>query len=534
MKHAIRRAASLAVILPVLGWAGFLGAQETPSTSPDEIRAFAAASCLPGRIDIIAVPRKFNLILEEEDVAWNGWKSHIPEDGRYELLPHRGTDHYLPWDYDARVPLVFHDPRRVRSGSARSRAGLRDIVPTLCRLLSIAPPPAARGRILTEALSATPAAAPKLVLMLVIDQGGWFYLDCHRGHFPFLEELMARGFTFPEARIDHGPAATAVSHAVLGTGAYPGEHGVNDNKPFFPALNRTMEIYSGLEGLETAQLRQPTLADLWDLGTGNRAEVFVYSSASRAAVGLAGHGADFQGGDRDTVFWFNAAAGAFETSARQFRMPEGLPSLPSGGFRSLNRRDPLWRDPAGAVRGGRPFNKVWLGSPGFARFEGESLASALRADPGLGRDEVTDFVFLSLKATDYSGHYFGAESLESRSTLAEIDRQMRGLFRLLMDRTGGDMVTVVTADHGIAPLVELSGGAALWKDDLARDVEARFGGAGGRSVVRRVMRNGLVLDRQALGASGYSLADVKMLLAEYKVAGKPFFEAVFTCDEAAR
>jgi hypothetical protein len=109
---------------------------------------------------------------------------------------------------------------------------------------------------------------------------------------------------------------------------------------------------------------------------------------------------------------------------------------------------------------------------------------------------------------------------------------MKRVYDLLQDRTRGDMVTIVTADHGVAPLVELSGGTQLWWDDLARDIQARFGGGpSGRPIVRRVFRNGLSLDVQALGAAGFGLKDVKAFLSEYAVRGRAFFEAVFSREE---
>jgi hypothetical protein len=499
------------------------------------LESYARASFVPGRIDVIAIPKAFNMILEEEDIAYGGWNSHIPEEGRYDLVRHRGTDHYLPWDYDARIPIVLSGRSRIRTGRSASRASLRDVVPTLCRLLGLPAPVCASGTALDEAILKPPSGPPRLILMFVIDQGGWCYLNAHPGQFPFLSGLMDQGFVYTEARIDHGPAATAVSHAVLGTGAFPRDHGVTDNKPFLPALNRTLEIYEGPRGLDPLQLWLPTLADVWDLWTGNRAEILVYSSASRAALGLAGHGASFQGGDKDTVFWYDLKNRAFETSEPHFRIPDGLGPLPAGDYRSLNSDDPLWGRQEGLYQNGQTYDKLWIGSPGFARFEGEALESALRADAQMGqvgRDAVTDLAFINFKATDYAGHYLGAESLESRRTMAAVDRQMKRVYDLLQDRTRGDMVTIVTADHGVAPLVELSGGTQLWRDDLARDIQARFGGGpSGRPIVRRVFRNGLSLDVQALGAAGFGLKDVKAFLSEYAVRGRAFFEAVFSREE---
>lgn len=517
----------------VLGWSqvSLVGTPEVSPADGGRLKAYASASFIPGRIDLVVIPKPFNMLLEEEDVAYNGWRSHIPKNGRFDLVRHGGTDHYLPWDYDAHIPLILFGPPRILHGESQSRVSLRDVVPTLCRILGIPTLPFARGQVLAEALSPLPSIPPRLILLIVIDQGGWVYLNAHPGQHPFLSELMDTGFVFREAWVDHGPAATAVSHAVLGTGAFPREHGVNDNKPFWPGLNQSSEIYEGPQGLDPGQLSLPTVADVWAQWTSNQARVFAYSSASRAAVGMAGHGADFKGNDRGIVFWYDLKSKCFVTSERQFRMPEILRNWKVEDYRRLNQDDPLWSGQDGLYKDGRTYDKLWIGSPGFARFEGDALEAALGAENKVGTGPVTDLVFINLKATDYSGHYMGAESLESGRTLAEVDRSARRVFNALMSRTGGNMVTLITADHGVAPLTELSGGRALWKDDLARDVEARFGGGNGRRVVKRVYRNGLCLDLQALKAAGHSLAEVQAFLREYKVDGKLFFEAVFRSDE---
>jgi len=512
----------------------FLSAGQDAPASKAVLLDYARASWNPGQIDIVAIPKPFNMVYEEDDAAFDGWKSHLPIGGVYELRVHRGTDHYLPYDYDSRVPIVLFGRPYIKPGAGDGPASLRDIVPSLCRILGIPVLPHAKGRVLADALDAVGTRHPKVILMFVVDQGGWAYLNAHPRDTPFVSGLMTRGYVYRNARIDHGPASTSVSHAVLGTGALPLLSGVFDNKPYAAGWGRSLEIYAGAteSAIDTSQLRQPTLADVWDAAAGNAARVLVYSSASRAAVGLAGHGGDYAGGDKDFVFWYGGTPARFETDDRIYTLPPGVAGLRFEDYAAVNADDPDWRDQPLLDPTFKFGANLRRASPGFARMEGDAVETALRSVGGWGSDAVTDLIFLNFKGTDYAGHYMGSESRESGRTLREIDRQIERIFNDVTAMCGGDLVTVVTADHGVAPLTELSGGIGLYKDDLARAIDDRFSRPGdARRVVLRVYRNGLALDVGLLADRGFSLDKVKVFLRDFKVGGRTFFEAVYAGDD---
>ena len=70
-----------------------------------------------------------------------------------------GADHGLPYDDDARVPLVFMGAG-VAPGRREAPVLATDLAPTLARLLEVDLAPRAPSRVLAEAL-VVPAAAPK-------------------------------------------------------------------------------------------------------------------------------------------------------------------------------------------------------------------------------------------------------------------------------------------------------------------------------------------------------------------------------------
>lgn len=63
-----------------------------------------------------------------------------------------GTSHGSPWDYDARVPLVFWG-RGVRPGVVDAPAATVDLAPTLGRLIGLDYPPGEDGKVRAEALA---------------------------------------------------------------------------------------------------------------------------------------------------------------------------------------------------------------------------------------------------------------------------------------------------------------------------------------------------------------------------------------------
>ena len=65
-----------------------------------------------------------------------------------------GTSHGTPWDYDARVPLVFWG-RGVRAGLIEAKAATVDLAPTLGRLLGLDYPPGDGSSIRSEVFTET-------------------------------------------------------------------------------------------------------------------------------------------------------------------------------------------------------------------------------------------------------------------------------------------------------------------------------------------------------------------------------------------
>ena len=86
----------------------------------------------------------------------------------------------------------------------------------------------------------------------------------------------------------------------------------------------------------------------------------------------------------------------------------------------------------------------------------EFAKAAIRAE-GLGEDEFTDVLAVSLSSPDYIGHQFGPNSIETEDTYLRLDRELEAFFRFLDARFGKKgYLFFITADHGVAHVPEYS------------------------------------------------------------------------------
>jgi predicted AlkP superfamily pyrophosphatase or phosphodiesterase len=64
---------------------------------------------------------------------------------------------------------------------------------------------------------------------------------------------------------------------------------------------------------------------------------------------------------------------------------------------------------------------------------------------------VTDFLTVSISSTDYIGHSFGPNSIESEDAYLRLDKDIADFLQYLDGVLGkGNYLTFLTADHGVA------------------------------------------------------------------------------------
>jgi hypothetical protein len=487
----------------------------------DAFKQAVRRSLGPRSGDIFVLPRKYCYVMDSAFLK--PYVSRVVMNGQETDLPQLGNHHGTYWDYDTRIPLWLKGPEWFKAGRYEQAATQQDIVPTVSGILGVQPPEDARGRVLQEALR--PATrVPRVVLVLVFDQGGLSLLDAHPDATPFLNEYFKDAARFTQARVTHIDPETIVGHAAIGTGAYPNLTGISANRPWIRQAGQTRPAVLNEQGPGPASLESPTLSDVWLRHTSNQAIVVSQSLADRAAIGMVGHGARFAGNKKPIVNYFDDKQGIWETNERCYMSPDYLrPATITPHWEALAGPSGLWM--------GNPINNPFdfKFSSAAAQFDGDAMFRIVTQEP-LGADDVPDLIWWSLKATDYVSHRYGQESLQAREALQFQDQQARRVIAELERKVGAqNLLTVFTADHGGGPLVELTGGARLSDETLLAAINAQFDRLQNQvPLAQTITSTQVYLNKQELAANRVTPDAIKAYLKQFKLQNKTFFTEVFT------
>jgi predicted AlkP superfamily pyrophosphatase or phosphodiesterase len=336
----------------------------------------------------------------------------------------------------------------------------------------------------TGAAAQSPGTAtggrPRLVVAIAVDQLRADYMDRFRPFFgrSGFNTFLQRGASFASARYEHATTTTCAGHSVMLTGSYGTVNGIIANdwydavagKEVYCAADTTVRLVGvDQEGRSPRNLKNATVGDLLKINTGGRSKVVTVSAKDRSAIMMGGHLNDAAYWMVDTLFvtstyyrrelpaWAREFNGAGKVSSYFGKKWERL--LPAALYDMVGPDDVAAEaDEAGE---GRTFPHPIAGSDAFdlSPFSNDVVADfAMRAvaEEGLGRDTVPDLLAISFSANDRVGHAYGPDSHEVMDVTVRLDRTLARLFAFL-DRTVGmaNVLMVLTADHGVAPLPEV-------------------------------------------------------------------------------
>jgi hypothetical protein len=329
---------------------------------------------------------------------------------------------------------------------------------------------------------------PKLVVILVLDQFRGDYLDRFRADFKTphgFNLFLKQGAFFPECYYDYANTMTAPGHSTIGTGAYTNGHNIavndwwdlarSDKHQFSSVDDADYPLVGASSHPETGASPRnelaSTLGDEVVLATMGRAKVFGVSLKDRAAILTSGHASR-------GAYWLDHATGHFESS--KYWMNE-LPGWVND-FNSKGRGEQARKD-AGAADG--DFYEKVGATPAAVTYELD-FAKALIEHEGMGKDEVTDVLTLSLSSTDILGHQVGPDDPRQRAMIDAVDVDLNDFFDFLDKHVDGGLANVwvaLTGDHGVAPAPSVAIGegmpAASFSSknlglELDRELSARF------------------------------------------------------------
>jgi predicted AlkP superfamily pyrophosphatase or phosphodiesterase len=179
------------------------------------------------------------------------------------------------------------------------------------------------------------------------------------------------------------------------------------------------------------------------------------SMKDRSAILPSGHMAD-------GAYWYDSNTGGFLSSTYYFSQ---LPPWVSEFNAQKNGNafaDKQWQSAAeGTVerRLPRETGKALYNGVNASPFGNDVLElfaeRAIEAEK-LGQRGTTDLLTISFSSNDSVGHSYGPDSPEARQISIAVDRTLGRLFNYVDKRIGlGNVIVVMTADHGVAPAPEL-------------------------------------------------------------------------------
>ena len=350
---------------------------------------------------------------------------------------------------------------------------------------------------------AQPGGAPKLLVIVVVDQMRYDYIERMRPRWTSgMKRLVTEGAVFEQNFYPYLNTVTCAGHATIGTGSFPSTHGIIMNAWWRGTRNASCtedatvrsvayEPNGEAVGHSATQLLVPTMGDrLREKSPASR--VVTLSMKPRSAVMLAGH--------RGVVSWLddrdvwatstayaeapNPTVQAFITANPRERLRQEVWSRLHGPDAYTGKDDapgeapprgwtPVFPHPLAGAPGTPPsmFLSLWERSP-FADTFLASMAESLIKGMKLGQGDAVDYLGVSFATLDYVGHNFGPDSHEVQDTLMRLDLSMGALLNALDSYVGrGRYVLGLSADHGVAPVPE------------ARQLA---GEAGGRLVMQRL------------------------------------------------
>ena len=327
---------------------------------------------------------------------------------------------------------------------------------------------AAGAALLATQSAAQPPHAPKLLVVIAVDQFSANLWDEYRPHWTGGFAKLAQGAVFHNGYQSHANTETCPGHSTILTGDHPARTGIITNTWIDQSVQRSdKDVYcaedermpgsgSSTYTVSPVHLLVPTLGELLKQAKPGSRSVAV-AGKDRAAIMMGGHTID------QRWYWTGAK---FETDNESARVPQvvgkvnalaaaGLatdrPALDATTYCQTKARELPIQGGGKPVGAGRLARKAGDQSAFRAtpELDGDTLALAagLIDEMQLGRGASPDLLAISLSATDYVGHSYGTEGEEMCLQLTELDREL-GDFLAVLDGRGIDYAVALTADHG--------------------------------------------------------------------------------------
>lgn len=327
-----------------------------------------------------------------------------------------------------------------------------------------------------------PIDNPKLVVGIVIDQMRYDFLFRYWDKYSDggFKKLVSEGFLCKNVHYNYIPTYTGPGHASIYTGCTPSVNGIVSNDWYDRTSGKNVYCVddSTVKGIGASNKMSPknlfvtTMTDELRLTSGKSGKVIGIALKDRGAILPAGHLAN-------AAYWFDGASGNWASSTyymqnlaqwvNDFNQKHLQEKYLSNPWETLLSKDKYTESTADSNVYEEPFrtelkpvfphnlpsirkaDTELLKKTPFGNTMTKEFAMAAIKGEDLGRGNKTDFLCISFSSTDYVGHQFGIDAIETEDTYLRLDRDLAELLKFLESTIGKkDVLVFLTADHGAA------------------------------------------------------------------------------------
>jgi len=331
-----------------------------------------------------------------------------------------------------------------------------------------------------------PIARPKLVIGLVIDQMRWDYLYRYNDLYSEngFRRLLTNGFNCENAFLPYVPTYTGPGHSSIFTGSVPAINGIIGNDWYDESTGKivyctddstvkTVGSNSEEGQMSPRNLWTTTIGDELRLATNFSSKVIGVSLKDRASILPAGHSAN-------AAYWFDATVGKWITSTyyekelpawvikqNEKLLPDAYMAKDWTTLLPIAKYSQSTVDAEnfeGRIPGenAQTFPHKLSQIPKESRYEtfkftpfGSTytfdMAKQAIESEKLGSGNVPDLLTISISSTDYIGHTFGPNSVETEDAYLRLDKDIADFLSYLDTKLGeGNYLLFLTADHAVA------------------------------------------------------------------------------------
>lgn len=380
---------------------------------------------------------------------------------------------------------------------------------------------------------------PKLVVGIVVDQMRWDFLYRYNNRYVAngFKRLLGEGFSCENTFIPYTPTVTAAGHTCIYTGSVPAIHGIVGNdwydkvahkKRYCSEDNTVTTVGNGGDNGKQSprNMLTTTIGDEIRLATNFRSKVIGVALKDRGSILPAGHSAT-------AAYWYDVSTGNWITSTyymnnlptwvTDFNAKKMVDTYYEKGWNTLypintytqSTADDKEYETKGFGADQTKFsyklsqyiskNYQQIASTPFGNSLTLEMAKAAIDKEQLGKGLETDMLCISFSSTDYVGHKYGPNSIETEDTYLRLDQDIASLLNYLDDKVGKNQYTVfLSADHGVAHVPgfmkenKLPGGSFL-EGDIVKDLNAELTKKfGAEKIVSGIMNYQLHLNHQLI------------------------------------